>query len=102
MHLKKTFSSLLLSTLLVSTTMTAVTFADDMDMPPAGPPKHQGPPPEFFEACKGKAAGDSVTLETPHGDTIKAVCEQKDDQLIARPLNPPPPPKDGHEPPEQR
>nr|WP_320009572.1 hypothetical protein [uncultured Desulfobulbus sp.] len=50
------------------------------------------PPPEFYQACKDKAAGDKVTLKTPHGDTIEAACEVKDSRLVAHPLNPPPKP----------
>jgi hypothetical protein len=63
-------------------------------MHPGQPGHHHGPPLEFIEACQDKEAGDTVTLETPRGDQVKAVCEQKGDQLIARPINPPSQPPD--------
>ena len=36
--------------------------------------KRRGPPPEAFEACKGKAAGTAVEMKTPRGDSVKGVC----------------------------
>ncbi|MBM9616679.1 hypothetical protein JWJ90_20655 [Desulfobulbus rhabdoformis] len=44
----------------------------------------------IFQVCKDKAAGDKVSLKTPHGDTIEAVCETNNNRLVAHPLNPPP------------
>jgi hypothetical protein len=34
----------------------------------------RGPPPEAFEACKGKKDGDSTELKTPNGDKRKGSC----------------------------
>jgi hypothetical protein len=50
--------------------------------------------PQAVSACQGKAAGDSVQLQTPRG-TVTATCT-----LIARPNGPPPggPPPDGPPP----
>ncbi|PKN16170.1 MAG: hypothetical protein CVU66_01995 [Deltaproteobacteria bacterium HGW-Deltaproteobacteria-23] len=50
------------------------------------------PPQAAFDACKGKSAGDSVSITTPRGDTITAVCRQLDGQLVAMPDKMPAPP----------
>ena len=44
--------------------------------PDARPDQHKrrGPPPEAFEACKGKAAGTAVVMKTPRGDSVKGIC----------------------------
>lgn len=34
-----------------------------------------GPPQEFIDVCKGKAAGTVVQVKTPRGDTMKATCK---------------------------
>ncbi len=55
--------------------------ATAMANPQGGPPgggqggRPPGPPQEFFDACKGKAAGTVVQVKTPRGDTIKATCQ---------------------------
>lgn len=54
----------------------------------------QGPPPEFFQACTDKQAGEAVSIETPHGHVIDAICTERDGRLVAKPLNDPPPPPD--------
>lgn len=38
------------------------------------PPKRQGPPPEAFDICKGKAQGALVEMKTPRGDTVRGTC----------------------------
>lgn len=38
------------------------------------PQKRRGPPPEAFEACRGKAAGATVEMKTPRGDTVSGTC----------------------------
>jgi len=43
------------------------------------------PPQEAFDACKGKSAGDTVSITTPRGDTLTAVCRQLDEQVVAMP-----------------
>lgn len=45
----------------------------------------QGPPPEAFEACEGKAEGDSVSFKGPRGESLEATCEMMNDQLVAVP-----------------
>jgi len=43
------------------------------------------PPPEAFTACEGKAEGDSVSIETPRGETLEATCKMMEEQLAAVP-----------------
>ena len=45
----------------------------------------RGPPPEAFEACEDKSEGDTVSITTPHGDTIDATCKLMKEQLVAVP-----------------
>ncbi len=40
--------------------------------PPRG--EHRGPPPEAFEACKGKKDGDVAEMKTRDGDKRKGSC----------------------------
>ena len=47
--------------------------------------RRKGPPPEAFEACEGKQAGDTVEFTGRRGESIKATCEEHDDQLVAVP-----------------
>ena len=51
--------------------------------------RRQGPPPEAIEACKGKQAGDSVEFTGRRGETLKAICEDRDGQFVAVPENMP-------------
>lgn len=48
---------------------------------------HQGPPPEAFEACKGKQAGDEVTVTGRKGEALKATCKEHDGKLVAMPTS---------------
>lgn len=52
--------------------------------------RHQGPPPEAYEACEGKSEGDAAEFVSPRGDTVTGVCELEGDRLVLRPDNPPP------------
>jgi len=87
---------LLFATLIIGLFVAAMTIdqalADAIDAPSVGRERPSGPPPEAYTACEGKNAGEVVVVETPHGETIEAVCTLKDDHLFARPINPPPPP----------
>ena len=47
--------------------------------------RHHGPPPEAYEACEGKNAGDTAEFVNPHGDTVTGTCEQEGDRLVLRP-----------------
>ncbi|MDD2465947.1 MAG: hypothetical protein PHI97_18265 [Desulfobulbus sp.] len=94
MQKKKLIAKLLLTALLISAPIAVPAFADNIDMLPKKPGHRQKLSPDLFEACQDKAAGDTVNIETPRGDRIEAVCEQKDDQLVARPLSPPPQPSE--------
>ena len=53
--------------------------------PPSGGKDHQGPPPEAYEACEGKSAGDTAQFVSPHGDTVCGTCVQEGDRLVLRP-----------------
>jgi hypothetical protein len=92
---------LLFATLIIGLLVAAMTIdqaiADTIDDPPVRRERPNGPPPEAYAACEGKNAGEAVLVETPHGDTIEAVCTLKDDRLFARPINPPPPPPERSE-----
>ncbi|QWV94646.1 hypothetical protein KP004_05540 [Geomonas oryzisoli] len=62
------------------------------------------PPQEAFDACRGKSAGATVTMTTPRGDAIEAVCREIGGAMVAVPERGPagPPPGDcgdGHAPP---
>lgn len=50
------------------------------------------PPPEAYAACKGKEDGDKVMLKGPHGETMKAVCREQGNRLVAVPSGRPPAP----------
>lgn len=63
----------------------------------AGPESGRKPPQEAIDACKGKSAGDTVSITTPRGDTLSAVCRQLDGQLVAMPDKMPAPPNGGSE-----
>jgi hypothetical protein len=50
------------------------------------------PPPEAYAACRGKEDGDKVLLKGPHGETMKAVCREQGNRLVAVPSGRPPAP----------
>jgi hypothetical protein len=58
------------------------------DQPQGGP--QGGPPPEAFEVCKDKSAGDAVEITTPDGQTMEATCRDMQGQLVAMPAGGPP------------
>jgi hypothetical protein len=47
--------------------------------------QRRAPPPEAIEACADKAEGDTVSFETPRGDTVSGTCSMLDDVLVAVP-----------------
>ncbi|GAB6062488.1 hypothetical protein [Deferrisoma palaeochoriense] len=53
-----------------------------------GRPPH-GPPPEAFEACEGKGAGDAVEFRGGRGELVEAVCREHDGRLVAVPKDAP-------------
>lgn len=61
----------------------------DGEGPRPGGPRRGPPPPEAFEACKGKGEGDQVQFTTPRGE-VAAACVQTPQGLAARPKRPPP------------
>jgi len=54
---------------------------------PETPGGHQ-PPPQAYEDCWGKKAGDTVQHTTPEG-TVAATCVESPQGLVARPNRPP-------------
>jgi len=58
------------------------------DRPRPDGPGGQGPPPQAFEDCRGKQAGDVVQHTTP-GGVVAATCEDTPQGLAARPTQPP-------------
>lgn len=51
--------------------------------------QHQGPPPEAIEACKDKQAGDEVGFAGRKGETLEAICQERDGKLVAMPTSMP-------------
>ncbi|MBN2427926.1 MAG: hypothetical protein JXK94_06300 [Deltaproteobacteria bacterium] len=70
--------------------LTQVAACAGKDLPSRHGPGFHGPPPEAFEACKGKKEGDKVTIKTSPGDEITATCQRIPEQLLAVPDGPPP------------
>ncbi len=54
----------------------------------SGPTVGHKPPPQAFEDCKGKKAGDLVQHTTREGK-VAATCLNSPDGLVARPNQPP-------------
>jgi hypothetical protein len=52
----------------------------------AGGGQRRAPPPEAIAACKGKAAGDTVSFTGRRG-TVTSVCEEIGGVLAARPVH---------------
>jgi Spy/CpxP family protein refolding chaperone len=63
--------------------------ARSQDGPPQAPATggHE-PPPQAYEDCKGKKAGDTVQHTTPEGK-VAATCMESPKGLVARPNQPP-------------
>jgi hypothetical protein len=55
--------------------------------PPEGG-ERRGPPQEFFDACKGKAEGTSVTAKGPRGEDMRGTCRMV--LVPTGPMQPPP------------
>lgn len=89
----KLFAPLLFLTLLLALPPLASATSESSNEPPSRSGRPQGPPPEFATACQDKQVGEKVEIKTPRGDSIEATCEQRGDKLMARPINPPPPPE---------
>jgi hypothetical protein len=65
--------------------------ATAQDRPPQTRPTRPGghePPPQAYEDCKGKKAGDAVEHTTPEGK-VAATCVDSPNGLVARPNSPP-------------
>ena len=62
--------------------------------------EHRGPPPEAYQACAGKSAGNTAQFVNPRGDMVSGTCEaDPDGKLVLRPEGGP---RGGHDgpPPE--
>jgi hypothetical protein len=59
---------------------------------------HRGPPPEALAACKGRAAGDSCSFSSPHGDSVSGTCFTPDSSkpVACKPAGGPPGGGGGH------
>ncbi len=44
-----------------------------------------GPPPQAYEDCQGRQAGDAIQHSTPEG-MVAATCENSPEGLVARPI----------------
>lgn len=75
---------------LALTLCTGTTMAEDKS-PPAQPKAETGgvriPPPQAYEDCKGKKAGDTVQHTTREGK-VAATCTDSPNGLVARPNQP--------------
>lgn len=65
--------------------------------PQQGVHRRREPPREAFDACVGRSEGEEVTITTPRGATIRAVCRTHGGQLAAVPTDPPPMPPGGEQ-----
>lgn len=65
--------------------------AEQRGGPPAPPPGHR-PPPEAYEACKGKTEGARCTVEFHDHELAGACAGDPDGALFCLPDEPPPPP----------
>lgn len=54
---------------------------------PKDGPGGREPPPQAYEDCKGKKAGDTVQHSTPEGK-VAATCADSPKGLVARPSKP--------------
>jgi NTF2-like N-terminal transpeptidase domain len=60
------------------------------ERPPHPPPGGgQGPPPQAFEDCRDKTAGDVVQYTTRDGTMVATTCVDSPQGLVARPNQPP-------------
>lgn len=71
-------TTVLLLTLAILSPVTVYAFGRGKDRP-------KGPPPEAIEACAGKSAGTSVVFTDRRGESLEAVCREKNGLLAAVP-----------------
>ncbi|OUS05217.1 hypothetical protein A9Q81_05090 [Gammaproteobacteria bacterium 42_54_T18] len=53
--------------------------------------KRRSPPPEAYDACEGKSAGDEAQFEDRRGETLTGSCEEDNGKLVLRPQRSGPP-----------
>jgi hypothetical protein len=66
---------------------TGLAMAQDRALQGPRPGDH-GPPPQAYEDCRGKRAGDAIQHATPEGK-VAATCMDSPRGLVARPNQPP-------------
>ena len=44
--------------------------------------RRQEPPPEAYEVCEDKSAGDEAELITPRGEKVTDTCKKEEDRLV--------------------
>jgi hypothetical protein len=73
--------------ILIASLATLVACADERQQRGGGKQGggQQGPPPEAYTACEGKAAGDTVSITSPQGETLTATCTMINSKLAAVP-----------------
>jgi hypothetical protein len=54
-----------------------------------GEPLRREPPPQAYEDCKGRKAGEAIQHTTREGK-VAATCQESPKGLVARPNQPPP------------
>jgi two-component system, OmpR family, heavy metal sensor histidine kinase CusS len=62
---------------------------DALEHPPLPKPENlpdgrRGPPPEAYKICEGKSSGSAAQFVTPHGETIRGICEEENGKLVLR------------------
>jgi hypothetical protein len=62
----------------------SLAIGQSQQQPSPGPPGGNQPPPQAYQDCKGKKAGDTVQHRTPQG-TVEATCVDSPQGLVARP-----------------
>lgn len=84
MNKQRMITMMLATTLLGLVSMTSFGAEDSRKQGP-----HQGPPPEAIEACKDKQVGDEVGFAGRKGETLEAICQERDGKLVAMPTSMP-------------
>lgn len=81
-NVKKTAISFM-ALVMISTAFCTTVYAEDQKR------EQKGPPPEAYEACKGKEVGYVTVIKGREGESLEATCEEMKGKLVAVPVNPP-------------
>lgn len=78
----------LLASLIAMALGASAAMAQDQAAPPRGADSRgHEPPPQAYEDCRGKKAGDLIMHTTPEGK-VSATCADSPKGLVARPRQP--------------